>query len=190
MEKSSILTTVGLPLLALASGWGLAAWRVSRHRSWDAFKSDLELADLLKDSHPSHARWLRDSVAVRLKGRARADSRPRRDLLLVTASMFLFVFGWIYLLVGIAILQTIGWAGTVMLAIAVIFPGGVSIGLGAVGLMKGTRSGYRVPGLSELVDSDTKESRADLGEQMRKLHAAAAELPNPDHDAAVATDDS
>jgi len=174
-DKATVATAIVLPILTLISAWALAAWRGARHRTWEALSKDLELADKLSAvGLAAHALWLRQSVAVRLKGRAMADSRPRSDLLTGFIGGVLIAFGvgavWF---VRIAAHQgdTVG----VVIGLVMVIMNVVS---GAYLAYSSLKKAYRVPGLSDFFLQGNTEAVMGLRGQLKRLHAASAELPD------------
>ncbi|MFA4084324.1 hypothetical protein ONA92_21740 [Mycobacteroides salmoniphilum] len=175
MDKATLATAVGLPILTLLSGWALAAWRGARHRTWEALSKDLELADKLSTvGLAGHALWLRQSVAIRLKGRAMADSRQRSDLLTGLYGCFFFV-------IGIATFRFVGIMshegdtfGVVIGAFIVI----INLVGGGMVAHTGFKKGYRIPGMSDWFLKGNQEAVQSLRSQLELLHTAAGELPD------------
>ncbi|KPG34329.1 MULTISPECIES: hypothetical protein [Mycobacteroides] len=174
-DKATVVTAVVLPVVTLLSGWALAAWRGSRHRTWEALSKDLELADKLSAvGLAAHALWLRQSVAVRLKGRAMADSRPRSDLLNGFIGCFFIAAGvGAFWFVGMMARQrdTVG----VIIGIAMVI---VMVGSGWALAYFSFKKDYRVPGLSDFFLQGNTEAVMGLRGQLKRLHAASAELPD------------
>ncbi|SKL84218.1 hypothetical protein [Mycobacteroides abscessus] len=174
-DKATVVTAVVLPILTLISAWALAAWRGARHRTWEALSKDLELADKLSAvGLAAHALWLRQSVAIRLKGRAIADSRPRSDLLTGFIGGILTAFGvgavWFVRIaahqddaVGVVI-------GLVMVAI--------NVASGVYLAYQSFKKAFRVPGLSDFFLQGNTEAVEGLRGQLKRLHSASTELPD------------
>ncbi|EIC63614.1 Uncharacterised protein [Mycobacteroides abscessus subsp. massiliense] len=168
-----------LPLIALLSGWMLAMWKTSRHRNWDSLSSDLELADKMQDHFPEYAAWLRKSVAVRLKGRAILDSRPRLDLLQAAVGGAFVAAG----LGGIAIFSrdasqatsTPDAYGNLFFTLAML----LTVIAGVTVLVRnGLTAAYRVPGVSDLLlPGSTKAERDKLKNEFKQLNSEAKQLP-------------
>ncbi len=173
-----VVVQVVLPIVTLASGWALASWNSRRHRNWDALSADLDLADKLKNQYPEHAKWIRDSVAVRLKGRALSDSRFRSDFLVVAVGVLVSLFGGFCLLIGVTSLRHAEervetWMASGPLVAAVFF-----VVSGAFMIFSGIRSSPRLPGVSELFLPQGKKIQDQLFDQLKILHSNAMNLPD------------
>ncbi|SKW03555.1 hypothetical protein [Mycobacteroides abscessus] len=174
-DKATVVTAVVLPVVTLLSGWALAAWRGARHRTWEALSKDLELADKLSAvGLAAHALWLRQSVAVRLKGRAMADSRPRSDLL----TGFI---GCILIAAGVGAVRFVGMMAHqrdtvgVVIGLAMVT---INVASGAYLAYWSFRKAFRVPGLSDFFLQGNTEAVLGLRGQLKRLHAASTELPD------------
>ncbi|MBN7388545.1 Uncharacterised protein [Mycobacteroides abscessus subsp. abscessus] len=173
-----VLVNVVLPLVTLVSGWALASWTNRRHRNWEALGADLDLADKLEKHHPEHARWIRDSVAVRLKGRALSESRSRSDFLVAAAGLFIMLFGGFCVLVAITSFRQSKesvdrWLTLGPFAAALFF-----VAIGVFMFVSGVRTSPRLPGVSELFLSQGTQVQKDLFKQLGKLHDSAIKLPD------------
>lgn len=173
-----VVVNVVLPIVALVSGWALASWTNRRHRNWDALGTDLDLADKLGKHYPEHAQWVRESVAVRLKGRALSESRSRSDFLVAAAGAAIALFGgYCFLAAFTALGKAQDLAGKWLAFgpfLAAVFFGG----MGVYFLCSGIRNRPRLPGVSELFLPQGSQTQKDLFDQLGKLHDSAIKLPD------------
>lgn len=167
-----------LPIVTLASGWVLASWNNRRHRNWDALSSDLDLADKLETFYPDHAQWIRDSVAIRLKGRALSESRPRSDFLAVTVGALVCLFGASCLLVAVASFRQAAGVEDKWSSATPFFAGLCIVPMGVAMLVSGIKSAPRLPGVSELFLPQERQTQEGLSEQLGRLHRSAIKLPD------------
>lgn len=173
-----VVVNVVLPIATLISGWALASWTNRRHRNWDALGTDLDLADKLDKHYPEHAQWVRESVAVRLKGRALSESRSRSDFLVVAAGAVITLFGGYCVLAAFTARGKAQDSADKWLAfgpfLAAVFFGG----MGVYFLVSGIRNRPRLPGVSELFLPQGTQIQKDLFDQLGKLHDSSIKLPD------------
>ncbi|WP_255801755.1 hypothetical protein [Mycobacteroides abscessus] len=178
--NASTWVPIAVAVVAAVSAWGLAMWRASRHRSWDALSADLDLADKLAEHYPQHADWLRQSVAVRLKGRALSDSRPRADFQLVltaTAQCVFFVAGIMFVLKMRQQTADDFWPADLIVVIAWCLTG-VFVPISLITIFMGMLIRYRTPGVSKYFQSGNKTAQLSLVRQLKLVHIGAQALPD------------
>ncbi|WP_078321960.1 hypothetical protein [Mycobacteroides chelonae] len=173
-----VVVNVVLPIATLISGWALASWTNRRHRNWDALGTDLDLADKLDKHYPEHAQWVRESVAVRLKGRALSESRSRSDFLVAAAGFFITLFGGFCLLVAITSFRQAKESVDRWLTLGPFMAAVFFIALGVFMFVSGIRNRPRLPGVSELFLPQGTQIQKDLFDQLGKLHGSAIKLPD------------
>ncbi|SHS10772.1 Uncharacterised protein [Mycobacteroides abscessus subsp. abscessus] len=176
-----IAEKVVLPLITLfatlLSGWLLAARGNARHRGWGSLGEDLDLADkYAKADLPNQAVVLRRYAAIRLKARIMADSRQRRDPVIMWSAAPLLLIVCLYM--WMSALQ-FGHRHEVFSGSAFAFVGLVFLGIASLVFSMGWRKTFRVPGVSMASLEGTNDAINGLSDELKQLNRTAGDLPDP-----------